>query len=157
MNQSMKGIKMAKYNFEKTRNDYKSPPVLVQKALKTVGLQQFSLDTCCSEKNIPACNHFIDGEKDGLVEDWESMNWCNPPYDKCDKWVKKAYKEQQTRGNKTVMLIPARTETKYWHDFILNNPRVEIQWLRKGYKFINPENGEEMGVFKNALALVYFN
>ena len=53
------------------------------------------------------------------------------------------------------MLIPVRTETKYWHDYILNNPRVTIEWLRKGYKFLNKDN-EEMGVFKNALALVYF-
>ena len=53
------------------------------------------------------------------------------------------------------MLIPVRTETKYWHDYILFNNDVTIEWLRKGYKFLNRDN-EEMGVFKNALALVYF-
>ena len=53
------------------------------------------------------------------------------------------------------MLIPARTETAYWHEYILFNDKVQIEWLRKGYKFIN-RAGEEMGVFKNALAIVYF-
>lgn len=53
------------------------------------------------------------------------------------------------------MLIPVRTETKYWHDFILNNPAIHLEWLRKGYKFLD-KNNNEMGVFKNALALVYF-
>lgn len=42
-----------------------------------------------------------------------------------------------------------------WHDYILNNPAVHIDWLRKGHKFLDSENNE-MGVFKNPLALVYF-
>ena len=60
------------------------------------------------------------------------------------------------------MLIPARTETKYWHDYILdpfggtNRNHVRVKFLRKGYRFINPDTGEKMGVYKNALALVYF-
>lgn len=54
------------------------------------------------------------------------------------------------------MLIPVRTETKYWHEYILFNPNVEIEWLRKGYSFLNPDDLKPMGVFKNALALVYF-
>lgn len=70
------------------------------------------------------------------------------------KWIEKAFKEQQ-EGNTTCMLIPVRTETKYWHDFILNNPAIHLEWLRKGYKFLD-KNNNEMGVFKNALALVYF-
>lgn len=53
------------------------------------------------------------------------------------------------------MLIPARTETAYFHKYILNQPNVEIEFLKKGYKFLN-SNNEEMGIFKNALALVYF-
>ena len=61
------------------------------------------------------------------------------------------------RGRTTYMLIPARTETKYWHDYILFNKNVKILWLKKGPRFINPETNEPMGIFKNALALVFFN
>ena len=60
-------------------------------------------------------------------------------------------------GNTTVMLLPVRTETKYWHDYILWDERVKIYWLKKGYQFINPDNNEPCGVFKNALALVIFS
>ena len=143
-----------KYNYTMTANDYKTPPVLYEKALKFFDLEKFDCDVCCSEKNIPANVYFIDGERNGLVEEWEKFNWCNPPFNECSKWIKKAYEEQQ-KGHVTCMLIPARTETKYFHDYILNNPKVYIDWLRKGYRFLDKDN-KEMGVFKNALALVYF-
>lgn len=147
---------MSKYNFEQKRNDYLSPPELVKMALQNKNREFFDLDTCCSYRNIPAINYFIDGVSDGLKEPWKRFNWCNPPFDVCAKWIKKAYEEQQ-KGNETVMLIPVRTETKYWHDYILFNSNVKIQWLRKGYSFINADNNKPVGIFKNALALVYFN
>lgn len=147
---------MTKYNFNFKRNDYMTPPKLIELVLKIKGVEYFTLDTCCSKKNIPALKYFIDGRQDGLEKPWEILNWCNPPYDKCDKWVKKAYEEQK-KGNETVMLIPVRTETKYWHDYILFNKNVKIHWLKKGTRFINPQNNQLMGIFKNALALVFFN
>ena len=147
---------MSKYNFEQKRNDYMSPPELVKKALAIKNRQEFDLDVCCSDFNIPAIHYYTDGDCDGLKMKWKKLNWCNPPFDECAKWIKKAYEEQQ-EGNETVMLIPVRTETKYWHDYILHNPKVKIEWLRKGYCFIHPDTKKPMDVFKNAIALVYFN
>lgn len=146
---------MSKYNFEQKRNDYETPPELYRIALKLALAEQFDLDVCCSRKNIPAKHYYINGLSDGLELDWEKLNWCNPPYDECQKWVKKAH-DEMLKGNATIMLIPVRTETKYFHDYILWDGRVKIYWLRKGYGFINPDTGETCGVFKNALALVYF-
>ena len=147
---------MTKYNFGYKRNDYMTPPELVELALKIKGVEYFVLDVYCTKKNIPALQYFISGRQNGLEKNWEILNWCNPPFDQCDKWVKKAYLEQK-KGNETVMLIPVRTETKYWHDYILFNKNVEIHWLKKGPRFINPQNNQPMGIFKNALALVFFN
>lgn len=147
---------MSKYNFEQKRNDYETPPELYKIALQLALAEQFDLDVCCSRTNIPAKHHYINGISDGLKLDWEKLNWCNPPYDECQKWVKKAH-DEMLKGNTTVMLIPVRTETKYFHDYILWDDRVKIYWLRKGYGFINPDTGESCGVFKNALALVYFS
>lgn len=148
---------MSKYNFEQQRSDYQTPPELIFKALAIInkGKLFFDCDVCCSIKNIPAHHYFINGSRDGLKENWYSLNWCNPPFNECSKWIKKAYEEQQ-KGNETMMLLPVRTETKYWHDYILFNKNVEIHWLRKGFGFINPDTQESCGVFKNALALVYF-
>ena len=75
---------MSKYNFKHKRNDYLSPPELVNMALKYLKIQEFDFDVCCSKTNIPAKKHFIDGTNNGLNEDWEKYNWCNPSYDVAD-------------------------------------------------------------------------
>lgn len=154
-----------KYNFTQERSDYLTPPELVAECLKMLNAmkgyghkQMFRCDVCCSFKNIPADHHFIYGEKDGLKEDWYSLNFCNPPYKDCDKWVKKAH-EEMLKGNTSVLLIPARTETKYWQDYILKDgfplkEGIYIKFLRKGYGFLNPETKAPMGVYKNPLAIV---
>ena len=117
---------MSKYNFEQKRNDYETPHVLWHLALETFTIHyKFALDVCCSRENIPANAYYKYGEKDGLKEDWAFLNWCNPPFNECKKWIEKAYKEQ-LKGNKTIMLLPVRTETKYWHDYILFNKHVRI-------------------------------
>ena len=153
---------MSKYNYTKQKNNYLTPPELIQLALQILTLYRgegritkFDLDACCSSTHIPADRYFEDGKFDGLTENWDRYTWCNPPFDECRKWVQKAYGEQQ-RGNTSILLIPVRTETSYWHEYILTNKNVDIHWIRKGPRFINPETMEPMGVFKNALALVMF-
>lgn len=147
---------MGKYNFDYNENDYKTPPELYEMALKYFGKEKFNLDTCCSDEHIPSKWYCKFGEIDGLATPWVDYSWCNPPFNECKKWIEKAYNENKDRKLNIAMLLPVRTETKYWHDYILFNPNAKIHWLRKGYKFLN-NKGEEMGVFKNALALVYFN
>lgn len=156
-----------KYNYEKKRNDYLTSNPLLDEVwafvlwkLNDVHNYTFSLDTCCSQKNIPAKKYYFDGETDGLTADWEDFNYCNPPFDTSEKWVKKAYEEQQ-KGKTSVLLIPARTETKYWHKYILFDGempmrRTFVKFLPKRFCFLNPDTHKPMGVFKNALAIVIF-
>lgn len=153
---------MTKYAYTKEKNDYLTPPELVKLGLQlisnvkgTASIDKFDCDVCCSIENIPALHYYRDGETDGLITPWKLYNWCNPPFDECIKWVAKAYYEQQI-GNTSVLLIPVRTECKYWHDYILYNKNVQITWLKKGFRFLNADSLQPMGVFKNALALVLF-
>lgn len=146
---------MNKYNYNSTANDYKTPPEIYNIALEHLGLKQFALDACCSEKNIPAEIHYFNGIHDGLSEDWYDNTWVNPPFNEAEKWVKKAFFANQLCKINIAMLLPARTETAYWRDYILKNQHCQIQFLRKGYKFLNRDN-VECGIFKNSLALVYF-
>ena len=151
-----------KYQYTKNFNTYLTPPKLIEAGLRVLAeekgvafAEKFDCDVCCSNENVPAKYYYKYGLKNGLQENWMEYNWCNPPFDECKKWIGKAYMEQQ-KGKTSILLIPVRTETKYWHDYILFNPNCKIVWLRKGYRFLNPETKEEMGVFKNALALVVF-
>lgn len=124
-------------------------------ALEHFGIEQFALDACCSEKNIPAEIHYFNGIHDGLLEDWHDYTWVNPPFNEAKKWVKKAFFANQLCKINIAMLLPARTETKYFQEYILKNDKCLIQFLKKGYCFLN-KNNQPMGIFKNPLALVYF-
>lgn len=59
--------------------------------------------------------------------------FCNPPYSSIAKWVEKAYMEAQKENTIVVMLIPSRTDTKYFHDFIYH--RSEIRFVKGRLKF----------------------
>lgn len=60
--------------------------------------------------------------------------FVNPPYGtEISKWVEKSYREGIKDNTLVVMLIPARTDTKYFHDFILH--RSEIRFIKGRLKF----------------------
>lgn len=67
--------------------------------------------------------------------------FCNPPYGKVLKdWVKKSYEESQKPNTLVVLLIPARTDTKYFHEYIYKKPNVEIRFLKGRLKFGESKN-----------------
>jgi phage N-6-adenine-methyltransferase len=93
----------------------------------------FDLDVAATAGNTK-CAQFCDIEHSGLDSDWSQKNWCNPPYSDIKRWVAKARREQY-KGNLTVMLIPARTDTAFFHDSMYNKPRVEIRFIRGRLRF----------------------
>ena len=98
----------------------------------------FDLDVCCSIYTTK-CRNFFTEETDGLSQDWSGhVCWMNPPYGKyIYDWMKKAY-EESLKGAIVVALIPARTDTKYWHDFCMN--ASEIRFIKGRLKFGNSNN-----------------
>ena len=91
----------------------------------------FTLDPCATGENHK-CHKYFTQEDDGLVQSWDNeVVFCNPPYGRELKhWVKKA---SETVGGVVVMLIPARTDTAYFHDYIYN--KAEIRFIRGRLKF----------------------
>lgn len=92
----------------------------------------FVLDVAATPENAKCARYFTE-EQDGLAQDWSSYDgtiWCNPPYSKqIGKWVKKA-SEEAAKGATIVMLIPSRTETKWFHDYIYKKENVEIRFVK---------------------------
>ena len=77
---------------------------------------QFTLDACAIPENAK-CPRFFSPEQDGLSQEWTGRVWCNPPYGRqIGKWVQKAY---ESKAEVVVMLLPARTDTSWFHDLCL--------------------------------------
>lgn len=112
----------------------------------------FELDVCSSNENKKCLNHFTE-EDNSLTKDWKGQVFCNPPYGREQmNFVKKAYEESLTNEGDIVLLIPARTDTKVWHDYIFG--KAEIRFIKGRLKF--EENGipKESAPFPSAI-IVY--
>ena len=109
--------------FSSKSNDWATPQVFYDKLNKTFG--PFTLDPCSDGQNNKTDNYFTQ-EQDGLSQDWSGNKvFMNPPYGRAIKdWLKKAYEEGQKPNTTVVCLIPARTDTKYWHDYVMNAQAV---------------------------------
>ena len=93
----------------------------------------FDIDVCALPENAK-CKKYFTPEQDGLSQKWEGVCFMNPPYgSKISKWIKKAWESAQ-EGAVVVCLIPARTDTSYWHDYCMKG---EIRFLRGRLKFRN--------------------
>ena len=92
----------------------------------------FSIDVCAQAHNTK-CDRFFSPEDDGLSRSWAGeVCWCNPPYSEIPRWTQKAIDESQ-KGAVVVMLLPVSTDTKWFHDTVLD--RCEIRWLKGRIKF----------------------
>lgn len=91
----------------------------------------FTLDVAASSENAKT-ERFYDEKIDGLSQSWDGESvWCNPPYGRVIKdWVKKA---SEQRGGYTVLLIPSRTDTQWFHDHVYG--KAEIRFVKGRLKF----------------------
>ncbi len=97
---------------------------------------------------------WVEGDPDGLLIDWGTSTFVNPPYSKVAKWIEKSYNEWK-KGKRVVMLINAITDTKAFHKYILNN--AELRFIEGRIKFINPENPKKLMPNVKPSMLVIFN
>lgn len=98
----------------------------------------FTLDPCSTDENAKCAKHYTKAD-DGLAQGWEGETvYCNPPYGRqIGRWVEKCAKHAGGGGT-AVMLIPARTDTKWFHDFI--NGKAEVRFIRGRLKFGDATN-----------------
>lgn len=99
----------------------------------------FDLDACATEENHK-CEEYFTKEQNGLCADWggRTVFFCNPPYSEIEKWVAKAFYEGRKDNTVVVLLIPSRTDTKYFHNYIMH--RSEIRFVKGRLKFGNSKN-----------------
>lgn len=100
---------------------------------------QFTLDPCANELNHK-CERYYSRADDGLSKNWGGQSvFCNPPYGRqIGKWVRKASEESKKPRTVVVMLIPARTDTSWFHDYIYG--KAEVRFVRGRIKFGEARN-----------------
>lgn len=101
----------------------------------------FTLDPCANDLNHK-CDKYFTKSEDGLSKCWKGETvFCNPPYGReIGSWVKRCYLHSRVGEGIAVMLIPARTDTRWFHEFIYNKENVEIRFLKGRLKFGNAKN-----------------
>lgn len=96
----------------------------------------FTLDVCALPENAK-CDQYFTPEQDGLKQPWTGCCWMNPPYGRTiGRWMDKAWEESQ-RGATIVCLVPARTDTQWWHRCAT---RGEVRFVPGRLKFGNSKN-----------------
>lgn len=101
-------------------------------------IYHFTLDVCADETNHK-CEKYFTKEMDGLKQNWDGVFWMNPPYGRdIGKWVEKAYNEAYKHDdNAGVLLLPARTDTKWFHKYCVKG---DIIFIKGRLKFGNSKN-----------------
>ena len=112
----------------KSKTDNWGTPKALYKQLNTI--HNFDMDVCPHPRP----------EWDGLKVPWGKRNFCNPPYSQLKLWAIKAVAEHR-QGKKVVMLIPARTDTIAFHEYILPYA-TKIQFIKGRLKFIDLDGGD---------------
>ena len=115
-------------HFSSATDDWATPSEFFDKLNKEF---HFDLDVCASPENAK-CKQFFSKMEDGLSQIWEGTVWMNPPYGReIGKWVSKAY-ESGVSGATVVCLLPARTDTHWWHKYCTKG---EIFFIQGRLKF----------------------
>ena len=117
-----------KNRFASNNQEYETPDSLFQ---KINAIYNFTLDVCADECNHK-CDTYFSKEDDSLNQTWSGNCWMNPPYKDMKKWVIKAYKESRKDNCLVCCLIPARTNTSWWHDYCM---RGKILFIKGRPKF----------------------
>jgi site-specific DNA-methyltransferase (adenine-specific) len=94
---------------------------------------RFTLDPCATPANA-TCSTFFTREQDGLIQDWGSHKvFCNPPYGRAiGQWARKCFEASQG-GALVVLFVPARTDTRWFHDWVQG--KADVEFCRGRFKF----------------------
>lgn len=120
--------------FSSKKEDWETPQDLFDELDKEF---HFTVDVASSDDNYKVKKYYTKKE-DGLLQNWDNeVVWCNPPYGReISKWVEKAYLSKAV----IVMLLPARTDTKWFHKYIYQKLFVQIRFIKGRLKFGNSKN-----------------
>lgn len=130
--------------FSSARPDWATPPEVFD---PLNAKYRFTLDACASPENAK-CPKFYTEADNALLLPWRGRVWMNPPYGRgIGKWMEKAYRESETNAELVLCLVPARTDTAWWHDWAAKGI---VSFIRGRIRFVGAES---CAPFPSALVL----
>ena len=129
--------KTQKTLFSSKTGEWETPNAFYDKLSWRFG--PFTLDPCATKESAKCANYYTIDD-DGLSKDWQNHTvFVNPPYGRqIHKWIEKSYNESKDKNTTVVMLIPARTDTRYWHDYVMK--AKEVHFVKGRLKFGSSNN-----------------
>ena len=139
--------RMVDVHFSSESNEWGTPQDLYNELDEQYG---FTLDPCATKENAK-CDKYYTKEDNGLLQDWrDEVVFMNPPYGReISEWIKKA---SETKSAVVVCLIPSRTDTKYWHDYIFPKAH-KIMFIKGRLKFSGNQKGSGSAPFPSAIVV----
>ena len=121
-------------HFSSERDNWETPQDFFDKLNEEFG---FTLDVC-AEDDTAKCEKYYTKKDDAFTKKWKGVCWMNPPYGRgIGVWLEKAYETSQNEST-VVCLIPSRTDTKWWHDYVMQ--AAEIRFVKGRLKFDGHKN-----------------
>ena len=121
-------------NFAKIKNDvWETPDDIFHQATDIFSVFP-RLDVCADHENRK-CEFYFDEIANGLSQEFFWDSWCNPPYSQASKWIYKCFDQSKKNNINVLALLNVTTDTKAWHDCILEN-KAEIFFIKGRIKFI---------------------
>lgn len=119
----------------RSRQDYGTPPALLEAIKASIGIADFAWDLAASETNAVTACYFTEAEN-SLLQPWptEGWNWLNPPFARIGPWAEKAYHEALYRRVRTVMLVPAAVGSNWWHRWV--HRKADVEFLNGRLTFV---------------------
>jgi phage N-6-adenine-methyltransferase len=112
----------------------------------------FTLDVCAAPLNAK-CGRYYTKTEDGLSQPWYGVCWMNPPYGReIVRWVRKAYESSLGAGTVVVCLLPARTDTQWWHEYVAAHAG-QVEFIRGRLKFGKGGAAKNSAPFPSALVV----
>lgn len=134
-------------NGDKNKDKWQTPPEVFAQLDKQYG---FTLDAA-AEPETALCLSYFTEEDDALVQDWSGhVVFCNPPYSKLKAFAKKAY-EESLKGTKVVMLVPARTDTIAFHEYL---SKGAVRFIRGRLKFLQNGQTQDAAPFPSMICVL---
>ncbi len=129
------------------QDKWQTPPAVFEKLNEEFN---FTLDAT-AEPETALCDNYFTIDDDALTQDWGNQTvYCNPPYSQLKDFAKKAQEEAQ-KGATVVMLVPARTDTKAFHDYLSHG---EVRLIKGRLKFLMEGKEQDAAPFPSMVCVM---